>query len=240
MKLFRLHADDCYVRIRQAGGKARLRPLGNCLFIGSLGFCLVSLLVFGIWAFAGGFLSRHLGEAGFYAACAIAFVGLSGALFDRLVIDPNSLGRFYGLFTASFIAYALLWCAAWFILRRPSSEWYGLLCGPRMAGLVGSLLGTLAMAAGLCAGFGNWQPFWKNALILFVTHTAGYFLGDLLFTWLRSEGAAQMLEGILSRPGRNFAAKLAWGFGYGLGFGLGMGHNLFVLQVPLRKQLATP
>lgn len=238
MKLFHLSANDCYARIQQAGEKPKLRSLSNCMFTGGLGFCLISLFVFGIWAVAGRFLSRNFGEAGFYAVCAIAFIGLSGALFNRLVIGPGSIRSFYGLFTSAFIAYSILWCVAWFVLRRPSQEWYGFLTGARMAGLVGALIGTLAMAAFFSAGFGNWQTFWKNALVLFATNTAGYFLGDLLFTWLLSDEAAKTFAEILSRPARITAAKLAWGFGYGIGFGLGIGHNLFELQAPLRLRLA--
>jgi hypothetical protein len=239
VKLFRLSADDCYLRIEQSGNEPKLRPLGNCLFIGGLGFCIVSLLVFGIWAFAAASLSRTIGEGGFYAVCAVAFIGLSGALFDRLVIGPGSLAKFYALFTSAFAIYSVLWCLAWFLLRKDSAEWYGFLTGARPAGLVGAFLGTFAMAACLSAGFSNWKSFWKNAFILFGTHTAGYFLGDFLFTWLRGEFAEQALEGIISRPVRMVIAKLAWGFGYGIGFGLGIGQNLHELQAPLRARLAT-
>ena len=229
MKFFRLTTSDCVERIRQHGGEPMARTLGNHLLVGSLGFCAVSLLSFSIWAFAARPLYQTIGEVGMYAVIALAFVGLSGALFNRLLIAPGTLGSFYGLFTASFVSYSILWSLAWFMLAKP--------LGARPAGVVAALLGTIAMSACLSSGLGSWQPFWKNTLFLFVAHTLGYFLGDLLFSWLLSESGARSLEGILSKPARIVAAKLSWGLGYGLGFGLGIGHNLYQLQAPLRVQL---
>lgn len=229
MKLFRLSADESLVRIDQSGEEPKVHPLGNCLLIGGLGFCFVSILVFGIWAFAGRPLHQALGEGGFYAVLALAFMGLSGALFDRLIIGRGSMKRFYALFIGSFLIYSVLWCAAWFLLAKP--------VGPRTAGVVGSLVGTIPMAACFCAGFENWKPFAVNALVLFAAHTIGYFVGDLLFTWLSSEGGAAALENIVSRPTRIVLAKLSWGLGYGLGFGAGIGHNLHALQEPVRERL---
>ncbi|MGB0579935.1 MAG: hypothetical protein ACPGVU_09565, partial [Limisphaerales bacterium] len=89
MKLFRLSADDSFIRIDQSSEEPKVRSLGNCLLVGSLGFCFVSILVFGIWAFAGRGLSQALGEGGFYAVLALAFTACAGVLFDRLIIGPG-------------------------------------------------------------------------------------------------------------------------------------------------------
>ena len=229
MKLFRLSADESLVRIEQSGEEPKVLPLGNSLLIGGLGFCFVSILVFGIWAFGGRALSQSLGEGGFYAVLAVAFMGLSGALFDRLIIGPGTMNRFYALFTVSFVLYSVLWCAAWFLLAKP--------LGARVAGLIGAG-GTVAMAACFCAGFDHWKPFVVNAVVLFVANAVGYFLGDFMSVWFWGEAGATALENVVSRPTRMMLGKLAWGLGYGLGFGFGIGYNLYTVQEPVREQLA--
>lgn len=237
MKFLRLHADAAIQRIEESGEQPAPRSLGNSLLVGGIGFTAISLLVFGIWAFAGRALSKNFGEGGFYAVCAIAFIGLSGALFNRLIVGNGTLARFYALFTFSFIAYSICWCAAWFLLRQKADVWYGFATGARPAGVVGALIGTAAMSACFSAGFLNWKPFLKNATILFFANTVGYFLGDLAFTWLLSDAGATALDGTIGKATRVIAAKLSWGLGYGLGFGLGIAHNLHTLQEPLRFRL---
>lgn len=234
MKFLGLHADAVFQRISKSGEQPNPQSLGNSLLIGGIGFTTVSLLVFGIWAFAGRTLSKNFGEGGFYAVCAIAFIGLSGALFNQLIIGKGSLAKFYALFTFSFVAYSICWCAAWFLLRQKADVWYSFATGARPAGVVGALIGTAAMSACFSAGFLNWRPFLKNAAILFIANTVGYFLGDLAFTWLLSDAGASALDGTISNATRVIAAKLSWGLGYGLGFGLGIAQNLHSLQAPVR------
>jgi len=108
MRCLGLHADAALQRISKSGENPIPPTLGKSLLIGGLGFTGVSLLVFGIWAFAGRALSKNFGEGGFYAVCAIAFIGLSGALFNQLIIGKGALARFYALFTFSFVAYSMV------------------------------------------------------------------------------------------------------------------------------------
>ena len=239
MKFLGLHTEAALQRIADSSESPNPPTLNQSLLLGGIGFTVVSLLVFGIWAFAGRALSKSFGEGGFYAVCAIAFIGLSGALFDRLIIARGTLGRFYGLFTISFVVYSFLWCVAWFLLakQQPNAS-HGFATGARPAGVVGALAGTLAMAACFSGGFSNWKPLWKNALILFTTNTIGYFLGDLMFTWLLSDAGATALDNSLGKPTRVVLAKLSWGLGYGLGFGIGIAQNLYALQQPVRASMA--
>jgi hypothetical protein len=54
--------------------------LARSILIGTVGFTVASLIVYGFWAGAGRFMYRTFGEAGFYAVCAVLFVVL-GAVF---------------------------------------------------------------------------------------------------------------------------------------------------------------
>jgi hypothetical protein len=232
--MFGFDPQRSIARLGESGEKPSPPTYGSSIAIGSIGFCIISLLVFAIWAFAGKTLSKSIGEGGFYAVCAFAFVGLSGMLFDRLVIG-RTLGRFYALFTTAFLSYSIVWCVVWFLCRRPSSEWYGFLTGPRTAGVEGALLGAIAMASVFCIGFRNWKPFGVICLILFLGNAVGYFLGDAAFTWLLSENAAESLS--LTKANRVLLAKLSWGLFYGLGFGFGIADALHRLQSPVRQYL---
>lgn len=235
MRFLGLHTDAALQQIQNSGRQPNPPTFKQSLLLGGIGFTLISLIVFGIWAFGGRALSKGLGEGGFYAVCAVAFIGLSGALFDRLIVVRGTLARFYGLFTVSFFAYSFLWCVAWFLLQKQQPNvWYGFATGARPAGVAGALAGTLAMAACFSAGFSNWKPFWKNAAILFATNTVGYFLGDLMFTWLLSDAGANALDNSIGKAARIVLAKLSWGLGYGLGFGVGIAQNLHALQEPVR------
>ena len=235
--MFGFDPDTTIADLTESADAPTIRNYRSDVLIGSLGFCIISLLVFAIWAFSGRALSRSIGEGGFYAVCAVAFVGLSGVLFDRQVFGRRTLGKFYLLFTTAFFAYSTLWCVAWFLFRRPSTEWYGFLPGPRPAGVEGALLGIMAMAAVLCRGFRNWKPFGIICVILFATNAVGYFLGDATFSWLLSENAAESLS--LTKANRILLAKLSWGLFYGLGFGYGIADALYLLQSPIWEHLSS-
>jgi hypothetical protein len=64
--------------------------------------------------------------------------------------------------------------------------------------------------------------------VLFVTHSAGYFLGGIVMAWMLRSGVAESLG--LSRSLGSTVAKLAWGLCYGLGFGLGVGFLFHAVQ----------
>ena len=96
---------------------------------GMLGFTIVSVAGFAPWALGGRALHHAVGEIGLYAACAFAFIALSGLLIHRLIIGPGSLVRFYLLFTAAFLGYAACWTLAWMSLRGNLGSVIGLLFG---------------------------------------------------------------------------------------------------------------
>lgn len=171
---------------------------------GSLGFAAVSLAAYAVWAFAGKGLSAHLKEGGFYAVMAVVFVALSGLALHKLVDGPNSLPRFLKVFIPAFLAYAAVWCGAWFTLGWVKGEW------------LGSLAGSAAFAAVAGALLGNLKPVGKAALVLFIGHSAGYFLGAPVCYALKGDWRV--------------AGILAWGLLYGLGFGAGIGYAFHVFQ----------
>ncbi len=184
---------------------------------GSLGFGIVGLAAFSVWAFGGKWLQAHLGETGLYAACALAFLGLSGLLLHPLVRGPGSLLRFYTIFIPAFFCYALIWSIAWFLLHFGIGEW------------LGALAGAASFVAVVSWRLGNHRDFIRTSLIAFALNSAGYFLGGKLLHWLLGPSGTAMLSG-LSKPSVVVIAQLAWGLLYGLGFGAGIGYVFHTLQ----------
>jgi hypothetical protein len=185
--------------------------LGRSLAVGTTGFALASLAVFGFWAVAGRVMYRTLGEAGFYAVCAVLFILIGSALLRPLT--RLSFGRFALLFGGAFAAYALCWCLAWFLMRGKARE------------SVGSLAGSVALCVVLCAMFSNWRAFTVSAVVVFVAHSAGYFLGSYVYDLL---------------AGHRFSSKLGWGLFYGLGTGAGLGFAFWKAQSkPLHNNVGT-
>jgi hypothetical protein len=178
--------------------------LAFSILLGSLGFGAVSVGAFAVWASSGKWLSTHLGEGGFYGVMAAVFLGFSGLTLHRLVQGPYSYLRFMKAFVPAFLAYTAVWCAAWFAFRFGWGEW------------LGSFGGCAAFALVVGWSLGNLRPLARVALILFATHSAGYFLGGPLH--YRS-GPDQRLLGILG-----------WGLLYGLGFGGGIGWAFHAFQ----------
>lgn len=176
--------------------------LGRSVAIGTTGFALASVAVFGFWAAAGRGMQRSFGEAGFYAVCAALFI-LLGALLLR-PLARLSFARFLQIFGGAFAAYALCWCLGWFLVRG------------RMGEVIGPFVGSLSFCAVPCAYFRNWHGFALSALILFVGHSAGYFLVGYAYEFLKTH------NGLI--------AKLAWGLCYGLGTGAGLGYAFWAAQ----------
>jgi hypothetical protein len=189
----------------------------HAMIRGTIGFGIVSLAAFSVWAFGGKWFQNHLGEGGLYAACALVFLALSGLLLNPLMRGSESFVRFYAIFIPAFLAYATVWCAAWFLLRFGPGEW------------LGSLLGTAAFV-----GVVNWRfhkagGFIQTSLIAFALNSVGYFLGGQLMHWLLGHHGSALLSG-LSKSGVLVVAKLAWGLPYGLGFGAGIGYAFHIAQ----------
>jgi len=187
------------------------------MLTGSLGFAVTSLVGFGPWAFAAKWFYTNVGEGGLYLASTLFFLVSSGLLLHHLVEDPRPMRRFYCIFVPAFFAYAVVWCLAWFTLRFGAGEW------------LGSLLGTLAFVAIVGLGFRNFRGFVKVALVMFVLHSAGYFMGGRLMHWVASPQGSEWLS-FLSKSQLSVAPKLSWGLLYGLGFGAGIGYAFWMFQ----------
>jgi hypothetical protein len=199
-------------------------PVVRAMLAGSVGFSFVSLAGYSVWAFSGNWLHEHTGEAGLYIACLLVFLGSSGLFLRPLVHDGRPLLRTYGIFIPAFFAYAILWCAAWFALGFGAGEW------------AASLAGGTAFVAVTARGFRSFRGFVKVVIVLFIFHSAGYFLGGRLMLWMMKPAAAATLGG-LSKAQIGVIAKLGWGLLYGLGFGAGIGYAFYTFQRQVNSSL---
>lgn len=204
-----------------------MNPTGHrsCLgsvFLGTIAFTAVSLAGFSVWAFAGGWFYRNVGEAGLYAVTTVVFIGLAGLLMHPLLFGPNRLARFYAAFVPAFMAYAVVWCACWFALGFGDGEW------------LGSFLGCTAFAFVLGKMLGSTERILNVILLLFAAHSAGYFAGGIVYGALRDP--PELLGG-LSRQQFSLLARMLWGLFYGLGFGVGIGFAFHQFQI--HKQVAS-
>lgn len=208
MRLFGLDPESTVARAKSTSSPPRILSLAESVVVGSLGFALVSLVSFGVWAWGGRWLHLHTGELGLYAACAIVLIGGGGAVFGRLLIDTHGRRRFYCLFALAFFLYAGVWTGSYFSLRDKSGEWLASLLGPAILGM------TFANA------FGAPSAKRKVVFTLVVTHSLGYFMGALLYR-------------AFAAP----AGMLLWGLAYGLSFGAGIGYALHACQAEIRERL---
>ncbi len=206
--MFGLTVDRVVARARSSADRVSLPTLGESLLFASLGFLVASLLVYGTVAFAERWMYANLGVGLAYAVWAALFILAGGAALGRLVIGPGRLGRFYALFSLAFFLYAAGWVAAYFLLRNAWGE------------LLGSLVGTLLIAIVFAWGFGAWNRLPRMWLVLFASHTAGYFLGSLLNSIIGAK-----------------TGMILWGVSYGWLFGLGLGYALYAAQRQTRYAL---
>lgn len=162
---------------------------------GSVGFAIVSTAAFAVWALGSTWFVRLGGEAGMYAGCFLVFILLSGLVLRPMLGWQGTVGQFYRFFFTAFLAYAIAWCAGWFLLGMGLGEW------------LGSLVGCAAFTAVMAATLHGWRMLLPSALMMFVLHSAGYFAGaHVCYTSTHS-----------------VMSELAWGALYGLGFGAGIG-----------------
>ncbi len=228
MKLFGLDADSILERVAEAAVPPRVPTIRQSLFIGGVGFGLVGLAAFAVWALGGQALQQTVGSPGLYAACALVFIGLAGIVFGQVVIGPGGTRRIYALFTTAFVAYSVAWCAAWFGLR-----------GSLTAEVAGSVIGSVAMAGVLAWGFDADPEFLRVAAALALLNALGYFLGEVWWRWLPGEGGAQLLGTVFTRPQRAMLAMLGWGLFFGGFFGAGVGYAIYRCQHEVRARLRT-
>ena len=159
-------------------------------------------MVFTTVAFAEGWMYRHLGLLGAYLAWTAIFILLGGGVLGPLVVRRWQMPRFYLLFAAAFLAYAVGWILAYFVLGVGVGEW------------IGSLLGSVLMGLVLSAGFGVSDSVYKFSAILFIANSLGYFLGSAVN------------DSFATRAG-----MLLWGLLYGVFLGAGLGAVLHLAQV---------
>lgn len=224
--MFGLDPESIVNRVKASGQTPRAPTLRESVLRGAIGFTLVSLGGFAPWVLAGRWFYRNVGEAGLYAACAIVFIGLSGWLLHRLIIGPGSVIRFYQLFSLAFAAYAIAWTVGWMTL------------GGVAGGLVGLLAGTVAMGVILAFGFAAREASPMIVAILFLTNSAGYFIGEWAHNALNALQTGQALGITLDSRTRAMLAKAAWGLFYGIGFGAGIGFAFHACQVRVRKMMS--
>lgn len=168
---------------------AALPSRAHAMGYGALGFGLVSVAAYSIWAY-----KLVPGTAALYTTIAAVYVGLGGVVLGRLV--PGALGRFVALFDLGFVAYAVVWCLFWFGLR-----------GKFQADLFGAVAGLAVFTWMVRAAFGSPANFWRLFGVLLLCHSVGYYAGDWAHAqWPGSTG--RLLWG----------AGHGLGFGAGLGF----------------------
>ena len=203
MRSFGLTPNEVLARV-PAGEIKVGASLVFCMGYGALSVAAVSLLGYSIYAYG---LIANPGLM--YTAIAGVYVVLSGVILSRLVAGHGALPRFALLFAASFVLYAVAWCALWFGLK-----------GRHHADIWGSALGLAAMTAMIRAAFGHRGGFLPLFAVLFSFHTLGFYLGEVLHDFVAGPNG-----------------KLLWGVGHGLGFGAGLGYVLHACQSALRTQL---
>lgn len=186
---------------------------GRSLFVGAVGFCLASLVVFATVAFAERWMYARLGLAGAYAAWTVLFILLGGAALRPLVLVQEAKWagwRFFVLFALAFFVYAAGWIGAYFSLRGTApGEW------------AGSLVGSVLMGLVFAAGFGVLRAAVPPIIALFIANSIGYFCGS----WLNNTVGGK-------------AGMLLWGGVYGLCLGAGLGATLFLVQTAKTRTTA--
>ncbi len=225
MTLFGLDPQSVLSRAGNDTPTISVPTLGRSILLGTVGFTIASLVVYGSWALHGRMMYRALGEGGAYAVWAAVFIALAGGLLNPIVIGSRTLARFYALFAAAFTAYAILWSASGFVVRGRAGEW------------VGSFTGSAALALVLAAGFGLRTGRWKVVLVLFVLHSLGYFLGSVLYDFFGRLSPDHWLSDYLDRATRSWVSKLAWGFAHGAGLCSGLGYALYECQTGIRAAI---
>lgn len=166
--------------------------------IGSaLGLSAVFVAGYSIWAF------RVIRESAVqYAAIAAIIFCLGGWVIGRIAVRRGAAWSFPLCFAIGFIAYAVLWSAAWFLLR-----------GKYQADLIGAVAGLAALTWLWQRAFGSTRGFLVMFAVLLALHSAGYYLGGQLYAAVKGTNG-----------------RLLWGAAHGLGFGAGLAFVLVRCQ----------
>ncbi len=162
-------------------------------------FTLVSVAGFAPWVISDGWFGRHVSEQLLYVMCLLAFVVAALVLLPGMLSAPGQIRRTTIYFIPSFTAYALLWCACWFVLHGRLGEWCGVLSG----GVAFTLFAGRLLAP-------RW-PALTVVVVVVLCQALGYFAG----------GGAMAATAGGQHPGA--FGMLLWALCYGIGFGAGLG-----------------
>ncbi len=205
-----LDPDRVVNRIRAEGRSFVLPTLRQTVLVGTLGFMIVGVAAFSLWAFGGNSLGRALGTVGFYSLIALALLG-GGALVLKPIIIGRNLGRFATAFAVGFVLLSAAWIAG-DLLRLPH----------RIGEFGGVVTGSVLLALALVMAYGAWPQLPRCIASLATAHFVGYLIADRLFA----------LEALHNQFG-----MLLWGFVYGAGLGLGVSTTLYYCQQEIRDRL---
>ena len=223
--MFGLDPQSIANRVVASGRPPNIPTLRQSVARGTIGFTLVSLGGFAPWIFGSAWARQNVGEAGMYAACAVAFIGLSGLLLHRLIIGPGSLARFYALFCPAFALYSVAWIVGWMTLRG------------NLGGILGLLAGAVVMGAMFANAFGNRAAMTSVIPLLFLSNLAGYYIGGWVHTAVLQSHDFTLAGIVFDRSARLLLSKTSWGLCFGLGFGPGIGASFHLCQAKTRELL---
>jgi len=181
--------------------------LSKSIMLGTVGFFIASIIVFGTVAFGERWMYRNLGQYRSYACWTVLFIMTGAAALKPLRLPGVSAASFYVTFGIAFLLYAVGWSAAYFLLGGGAVLFGGL------SEWTASLAGSILMGITLAIGLGALSVSPKLIAILFVANSAGYFLGGAVSYTLHSR-----------------IGMVAWGAIFGLFLGAGLGATLFLAQ----------
>lgn len=171
----------------------------HSIIAGAWRFTVVSVAGFAPWFLAGRWFHRYVGEAGLYAACLLAFLVTAVVMLPGLLSGERCVRRTTAYFLPAFTAYALLWCACWFLL------------GGRAGEVSGALLGGTAFTLITSAVLGRPRSLVLATILVVTLQTLGYFAGGMA------------MHELLAAEYPIWTGMMSWGVLYGLGFGAGLG-----------------
>ncbi len=211
MRCFGLTPDQVLSR-EPAPDAGRFPSLPVSILFGTLSFTAVSTLAYSLWA--GGLIRQ---QAALYTSIAAVYLVFGGFALSWLVKGAGTAPRFALLFATAFALYAILWCVFWFGLR-----------GKYFADLWGAAVGLAPLTWLMLRAFGKEGGFLAAFVVVFLLHSAGYYLGDYLHDAIRDANGRRTATG-----------RLLWGTAHGLGFGTGIGFLLHACQAPIKLRLAS-
>ena len=175
---------------------------------------MVSLVAYGIWAFG-----PKMGAPLLYPLIALAYVGLSGVLMSGLLEGPRPVFAVVFDFCSGFSSVrGRVVCR---VVRIGWACWGGFWIG----------CGSVVSRAGdrkRCRSEGG--VFSRCGAVLFLFHTLGYYLGDMLYTGGQGHEWLSPIMDSVSGKTRVSIARLLWGLGHGAGFGAGLGYAFWKSQ----------